>query len=61
MMVVVLNNLLHMDSAEKRALTVLNRLEMRSELRHNAGVLLASFASLKMHMRNSTRKNIIIP
>jgi hypothetical protein len=47
MMVVVLMNTLKLDSAEKRALTVLQRLETRKELIKNAAFLLTGIAKYK--------------
>ena len=47
MMVVTLNNTLKMDPAEKRALTVLKRLETRTELKQKAAYLLTGIANQK--------------
>ena len=55
-MVVVLTNMLNMQTGEKRALTVLNRLSCRKDLREKAAYLLTAVANFN-NIEKARRRN----
>lgn len=60
MMILTLTNMLNLDTSEKKALTVLNRLETRSDLRKKAAQLIAMYYYYK-YVEHSYQKEGKIP
>jgi len=57
LMVVVLNNILSMNSGEEKALTVLQRLELRKTLKDEAAYVLTNMAKIGLNNRRKYQKD----